>query len=44
MLEELGGLSPAEIGRLAELYNQTNEALINQEEGGRKNSRLTLEM
>lgn len=44
MLEELGGLSPAEIGRLAELYNQPNEALINQEEGGRKNSRLTLEM
>lgn len=44
MLEELGGLTPAEIGRLAELYNQPNEALINQEEGGRKNSRLMLEL
>lgn len=44
MLDDLGGLTPVEIGRLAELYNQPNEALINQEEGGRKNSRLTLEL
>lgn len=44
ILEDLNGLTPNEIGRLAELYNQPNEALINTEEGGRKNSRLTLEM
>lgn len=44
ILEELGGLTPAEIGRLVELYNQPNESLIITEEEGRKNSRLTVEL
>lgn len=44
LLDELGGMTPSEIGRLAELYNLPNESLIITEEGGRKNSRLTLEM
>lgn len=44
LLDELGGLTASEIGRLAELYNLPNESLIITEEGGRKNSRLTLEM
>lgn len=44
MLEELGGLTTAEIARLVELYNQTNESLIIIDDGGRKNSRLTVEL
>ena len=44
LLEELGGLTSREIGRLAELYNQTNESLIISEENGRKNCRLTVEL
>lgn len=43
-LDELGGLSSAEITRLVELYNQPNESLILAEESGRKNCRLTVEL
>ena len=44
LLEDLGGLTAKEIGRLAELYNQPNESLIIAEEEERKNCRLTVEM
>lgn len=44
LLEDLGGLTAAEISRLVELYNQPNESLIIADEGGRKNSRLTVEL
>lgn len=44
LLDALGGLLPAELSRLAELYNQTTEALIITDEGGRKNARVTVEM
>lgn len=44
LLDDLGGLTPAELGRLVELYNQPNEALIITEESGRKNCRLTVEL
>lgn len=44
LLEDLGGLTTAELERLIQLYNQTNESLIITEEGGRKNSRLTVEL
>lgn len=44
MLDELGGLAPAELARLVELYNQPNESLILTEESGRKNCNLTVEL
>lgn len=44
MLVELGGLTPDEIERLVMLYNRPNEALIQMEAKGRKNSRLTVEL
>lgn len=44
LLADLGGLMPAEIERLVQLYNQPNESLIMMDEGGRKNSRLTVEL
>ena len=44
LLEDLGGLTAKEIGRLADLYNQPNESLIVAEETERKNCRLTVEM
>lgn len=44
LLEAMGGLTPAELARLVELYNQPNEALIITDEGGRKNARVTVEL
>lgn len=44
LLEGMEGLTPAEIARLVELYNQPNEALILTDEGGRKNARVTVEL
>lgn len=44
LLEAMGGLTPAELSRLVELYNQPNEALIITDEGGRKNARVTVEL
>lgn len=44
LLEELGGLTSKELGRLAELYNQPNESLIIMEDNERKNCRLTVEL
>ena len=44
MLEELGGLTPAMLERLVQLYNVPNESLIDTEDGGVKNSRLTVEL
>lgn len=44
LLEELGGLTTAELERLVQLYNQPVESLIILEEGGRKNSTITVEM
>lgn len=44
ILEELGGLTPQEIERLVELYNQPNETLIQMDVANRKNARLTVEL
>ncbi len=44
LLEDLGGLTPAELERMVQLYNQPNESLILTEEEGRKNCRLTVEL
>lgn len=44
ILSELGGLTTPEIERLVQLYNQPNESLIIVDEGGRKNSRMTVEL
>lgn len=44
LLEDMGGLTPAELERLAQLYNVPNESLIITDEDGRKNSRLTVEL
>lgn len=44
ILEELGGLTPEELERLVQLYNQPTESLLITEEGGRKNSRMTVEL
>ena len=44
MLEEMGGLTATELERLVQLYNQPNESLIITDEGGRKNSRMTVEL
>lgn len=44
LLEAMGGLTNAELSRLVELYNQPNESLIIQGDGGRKNCRVTVEL
>lgn len=44
ILEELGGLTPEELTRLVELYNQPNETLIQMDAASRKNARLTVEL
>lgn len=44
ILDELGGLSGAELSRLVELYNQTNDSLVISDEEERKNCRLTVEL
>lgn len=44
ILDELGGLTPAAIERLVQLYNVPNDSLIITEDGGPKNSRLTVEL
>lgn len=44
MLNDLGGLTAAELERLVQLYQQPCESLIRVDEGERKNARMTLEM
>lgn len=44
MLERLGGLKQEELGRLVELYNEPNNALIATDDDERKNSGMTMEL
>lgn len=44
LLESLNGLTPAEIARLVELYNQPTESLIVMGTEERKNSRIMVEL
>lgn len=44
MYDRLGGLTKEEIGRLVELYNEPNNALIATDDNERKNSGMTMEL
>lgn len=44
ILEELGGVTKAMMSRLAALYNQTMETLINDDEGEAKNGKYAVEL
>lgn len=44
ILEEMQGLTAAEIERLVQLYNQPVESLLILDDGGRKNSKVTVEL
>lgn len=42
MLDAMEGLTPEELGRLVELYNNTNDTLILTDEGSSKNRKATV--
>ena len=44
LLDLLGGLTPEELERLVQLYNQPNETLIAIDGEARKNSKITVEL